>query len=365
MYTPPLAFPLDAWVVDEPRLSTLLTQVVAKAARHPYRTLAVATGATILMLAVLVATPPSYEATLTLRMAEGHLQDSGSAPKPPARIREYISDVAMTHTQLLDVMEKNGLSDRFRQADPIAATNAFRDDIEIAVNRNYFLFDDESTGALRSAEVVLRFTAGSPDQAQAVVHDIGTIFLESQEASRRTWLKHAREANDAEARRLDARLRFLQDERSRLLRRESVAASEDVPAIRAEIESLLVAREGVLYRAGNIQRRTADLDFALAAERSRLGLDFLLVDESVKALRKPLGGVQVVGYAALMFSVLLGVSAILLGAFDRWIYRGIDVTVRGFPVLGVVAHFPGDDVGPLLSRHGPNGASISRPDEHD
>jgi ElaB/YqjD/DUF883 family membrane-anchored ribosome-binding protein len=335
-------FAHDGWIADEPRLLPALANALARAARHPYRTLAVASAATLLLVGVRVASPPSHVATLAFRMAESDLPDARNTPRPPARIREYISDVALTRGQLLQIMEKHGLSVRFRAANPVAAVGAFRDDIEIEVNRNYFLFDRASAGTPRSAEVVLMFTADSPELAQAVVHDIGTIFLESQEASRQAWLKQAREINASETRRADERLRLLREQWGRLLRRESAAGPEEAAAIRAAMASVLHAMEGALARVGSLRNRASSLEFALDSERYRLGLDLRLVDESVRTLRRTLEGAWAALYAALVFSVLLPICAVLLGAFDDRVYLATDVMARGFPLLGAVPRLAGD-----------------------
>jgi chaperonin cofactor prefoldin len=293
-------------------------------------------------------------------MAEGDLQDPRNAPRPPARICEYISDIALNGGSLLRLMEKFGISPRLRQANPVAAVDSMRDDIEIEVARNYFLLDRDEGGEPRTASIVLSFTSGNRDLAQAVAHDIGSALLESQAASRSAELNRARAVVAGEAQHVRFRLQQLQARLSTLLLRQA-AGTRSLAEVRAEIATLQYEISAARSRASDLEKRAADLDVALQAEQQQLGLRFHLVDESVNVRRGPLRGGEAIGYAAFVLAFLLPMVAVLFGAFDERIYRAADLGIHGFPILGVVPRFPGDEAGAYLERSGRtlgSGASI-------
>lgn len=336
-------------VEGEPRLWTVLPDVLARAARRPLRTLALAALATASVVAVRVSLPPSYLARVTFRMSEGDLQSSTSAPQPPARIREYISNVALTRERLLGLMERHGISPRLRAVNLEAALDAMREDLEIEVFRNYFLFDRREAGEPRTAQIVLSYRGDDRDQALAVVRDIGTVVLESQQAGRSARLDQAREVAALQARHARERLRLAQEQHAQLLRPAAGGAEERA---RVEAERALLQQEilGWIARVQELERRAADLQFTQAAEAQHLGLTFRLVDESVKTVRRPLGRAEVAGHAAVVFAAVSLVLSVLLGAFDRRVYRAADVIASGFPLLGTVPALAGDDAGAHRAR---------------
>jgi hypothetical protein len=326
----------DAWIAEEPGGSTVLRAVLARASRQPFRMLALALVATALLLGARLVARPSFVGTLTLRLVEGDLQDVRGAPRVPVNIRDYISDVALNRRQILQLMEKHGLSERFRASNPVAAADALREEIGISVVRNYFLLDREFGDAARSASVVLSFTSGRREQALAVVHDIGALLLESQAASRSARLDLARKASAAELAFVQEQLQSLEARRARLVLAKRGRSREQVIQARAEEALVLQQMRAVSLRNGDLLKRAADTELALEAEQSQLGLSFQLVDESVEEIRPPLGAGATSFRAALFLVALLPISGILLGAFDRRVHRGRDVTDRGLLLLGVI-----------------------------
>jgi hypothetical protein len=342
------AAPADAWLSAEPRLWAELRNVLVRGARRPLLLLAVAIATSALAVAWRARAKPTYAATLTLRMTEGDLQDPGNVPRPPARIREYVSNVALNRERLLAMMEKHGLSARLRQANPVAAVTSMRDDIEIDVVRNYFLFDRETAGESRTALVVLSYKGDDREQALEVVHEIGTIVLDTQAAARSVRLSQAREFGAAQAQRVGEQLGSLQARQARAQLRAAGGAAD----ARVEAASLQQEIVRVAARLRDLQKRSAELELAQEAEELRLGLSFELVDESVRALRERLGGWEIAGYGGVALLLVAPMWAILLGAFDLRVHRAADVTFHRFPLLGVVPHFPGDGAGAYRARFG-------------
>jgi hypothetical protein len=318
-----VSFSRDAWIADEPRFLVALRDVCARAARRPLRAIGAAVLVTFLLMVARLASPPAYVATVTFRVAEGDVHDPANAPRLPASLREHVSNIALNRTYLLGLMERHRLSPRLRVANPVAAVDSLREDIEIEVARNYFIFErgDEP----RSAQVVISFTGGDRDVAWAVVHDVGAVVLETQAATRRRWVEQARQASEREAQGARERLRALQKRGA---------------ATRAEADRYPLERE--LLRASErvekLDARVAELEVSHDVEQQDLGLSFQLVDESVRTVRRPAEGWRIAAEAVLLLVVLLPISTALVGALDQRIYRGADVIARGFPLLGTVPH---------------------------
>ena len=353
MYTQDVPLPAEAWIADEPRFSAVLAGVFARAARQPFRAAAVAVLLAALAVVVRIASQPSYVATLTFRMKEGEIRGPQNVPMPPSRIREHITDVVLSRERILYLMEKHGISARLRTANPMAAVGLMRNDIEIGVVRNYFLLDADAAGESRSAHVILSFTGRDRDRVQAVVHDIGAFFIEDQAAARNSQLNRARELSAAQAQHAHERLEALQAQRARLARRPAAGGAREEATTLAEIAALGREIGASLLRSQILEKRAAELSFALDAEAQQLWLRFDLVDESVRALREPLKGAEGVAFAGSVLLVAIPVVMVFFGALNRRMYRSADVTMCGFPLLGTVPRFPGDDAGSYRARSGP------------
>lgn len=341
----------DPWVAREPRLGPTLRRVLARAARRPALPLLLAALATALLVTARVLARPTYVATLTFRLAEGDLQDPSNAPKPPARIREYVTAVALTRDRLLALMEEHGISARLRQANPTAAVKSLRDDLDVTVVRNYFLLDRASAGEPRSALVLVSYAGGDRAQVKEVVHDIGAIILETQAGARSARMRKARDLNAAQAELTRGQLRALEQDRARIAGRAARSGVESAYA-QADLAAIERAIRSATARVLDLDRRAASLELSQEAERQRLGLSFDLVDERVQTLRPPLGPRRLAAYALLLFPTLAAIAAIVLGSFDQRVYGAASVRSEGFPLLGTVPAFPGADAGSWRARAG-------------
>lgn len=329
--------PQGRGVAAEPPFSAVLRNVFARARKRPLVAAALAAGATAAVVALRVAAPPSYVAALTFRMDEGHVIDPRNLPPPPPRVREYVSSVALSRTRLLELMERHGISPQLRANDPLAAVDALRADIGVDVVRNYFLLD-RRPGEPRSALVVVSFTSTRREQALAIVHDIGTLLVESQAAARASRLRRAREANAAHLRLARERLDIAEEHR---------ADPGVLPGMEAAPVSLWLAWQrdlsAALARVAELEDRARELELAGDAEREHLGFELRLVDERVTASRRPLRPAETAAYAAVVFAMALSGAVVWVGAFDRRVRGYADVTACGLRLLGTVPSFGGDD----------------------
>jgi hypothetical protein len=341
----------DGEIAVERQLATTLREVVARAARHPLRVLAVASVAAGLLVVGARIRKPTYVASLTFRMEEGSVPDAAVAPPPPAQIREYISTVALSRERVLRLMEKHGLSATMRQANPVGAVHLFREDLDVRVIRNYFLFDRDSAGPPRSALVVVSYGGANRDLVEGVLHDVGEIILEQNAVERERQLARAQAMASAASQREHERLRALETAHAELDLRRGVAAElspREAVALGANDRS----RQHLSERMRQLGSRAAELELAREAEALRLGLSFRLIDEGVRVLRAPLDRAETALLAAIGFLLFLPSAAIVLGAFDGTVYGPVDLVASGVGTLGVVPGFEGDDVGTTRQRRG-------------
>ena len=98
--------------------------------------------------------------------------------------------------------------------------------------------------------------------------------------------------------------------------------------IRAQIAALQAEASGAANHAAALEKRTAAVAFAAAAEGHQLGLNLQLVDESLVATAPPLTVGQLVRFAVLVLAVALALTVPLVGAFDDRLYTPEDLAAR-------------------------------------
>lgn len=335
----------EPWISAEPRLADVVRTVLARALRRRRRVL----GAALLLTAALTVQralqDPRYEATLYFRLAEGDVTDPSQTPPPPRDIRQYITSVALSRQQLETIMRKYRVSTEWLANDRIAAIDDFRDDIDIGVSRNYFLYDRADDDAPRSAQVTVSLAGSDPADTAAMLHEIGDAILRDQAAQRRGGLADAREFMNAQLAQARARTKSLQETIDRLSRDAAAASPSEAIGIRAHVSRLEAETRGVIDQALALEVRAADVEFAGAAEDERLGLAFELFDESLATFAPRLTPSELALRAAIVFAVALLIAACAVGAFDDRIYGPDDLAAHGVPILGALPRFPGDDTG--------------------
>jgi hypothetical protein len=323
----------DAWLRDEPALGAASREVIARALEHPLRLAAVAVAITAAVVAVLAARTPTWVATVVFRMEESRVQDRAYAPPPVIRIREYVEDVALSRGRLLALMDRHGLGGRLRHLDPVAAVESMREDFDVEIVRDYFLFDPVSSEP-RSAQVLVSYRGGDRDRTAAIAHEIAMIIVDAQAVARAARLEEAQALSSLALRNSREHLERLEQRRIRLLGGEGAGAH----AAEVRAEQLVLEREIRTAAARERQLESRELEARLTrdAEEKRLGLVLELVDESVRAVGAPLHAGALVALATLTLAVALIASGVVLGALDDRIYGSLDVVAAGSPVLGVV-----------------------------
>jgi len=340
----------EPWVSDEARMAAIVRRVYARALRRPVRVLAIAaltTGAYVAMRAGQVQT---YEATLYFNIAEGDLTDPNNAPRPLWAIRQYISNVALSRTRVERLMNKYHLSPAYLARNRVAAIDAFRDDIDIEVSRNYFIYDRVQFNAPRSAQVAISTRGTDPEKTRAMVREIGDAILQEQIAQRADRLAQARGLFGAHLLMARTRTKALQQTIDRLWLDLARADKPRAIVIQAEIAAAQAEVRGAIERVVALERRAADIAFTAAAESNQLGLSFELFDQSLVVSAPHLTPFQLARLAAIVFAVVLLLTVPLVGAFDDRIYSPQDLQVRGLPFFGALPRFAGDDAGSYRAR---------------
>ena len=323
-------------------MTTVARRALARAVRRPALICAFALLGGGSFVIHHVARPPAYWAALHFRIREGDLPEARNAPRPPRNVRRYINEVALSRDTLERIMRKHHVSEAFLARDRVEAIEAFRDDIHVDLERNYFLYDRDPSDEPRSAYVTVAIKGVDPERTRKLLHDIGDAILQDQ-ASRRERLAGAGALLRDQLERERARTKALID----AIRELSPAAADGVsPGGRlAAVES-----QHSVERVATLERRAAGVALAAAAEGQQLGLTFDLVDESVLAVPPPLTAAQLAAGAVLALTLTLALIVPVVGAFDDRIWEPEDLQILGVPVVASVPWFPGADAASYRTR---------------
>ncbi len=334
----------QAWISDEPRVTRVVRRVLARAAGRWGLVTALTLASTAAAVAVRATRPPSYEATLFVRFAEGEVTDPGTGPHPPRAIADYINNVALTRSRLQRIMKKHRWSTSFLASDPVKAVDEFREDIGVEVSRNYFLYERTETDEPRSANVTLKLAGADPDAIVGILHDIREAILEEQSAHRGERLEQARTLVDAQIAAARQRVRVLQDRAARA-RTDDGPPGAHLPAAPPGGE-LQAAIEKVV----TLEQLRSRIEYSATAEKANLGLRLELFDEGLVARSPHLAPPQLAGWGLGALAVLGVLWLLVVGAFNDRVYATADLEGGGLPVLGAVGRFPGDEAGPYRAR---------------
>jgi hypothetical protein len=340
----------DAWIADEPRISSVVLGVLSRARRRPLRVLAVTLIFTGVFVAARAQRSPRYLATLHFRISEGDLVDPSHGPVPPRSIREYILHVALSRGRVEQIMKRHHWSSAHLARNPVAAIDDFREDIEVEVSQNYFIYGRRAWDEPRSAHVSISLTGGDVEKTRAVLHDIGDTILMEQEARRTEYLSGARQMVSAQLWEARARAASLEERIGRLRAEVAGAGAGLLEDARARLATLQLQAAGSIEQMLALDRRSDELRLSADAERQKLGLVFELIDESMVALAPSLTALQLAGRGAVVLAIALALTALLVGSFDDRIYTADDLASHDLPAFGALPRFPGDDAGSHRAR---------------
>lgn len=347
--------PGDAWYESE---EPTRLGLIAELQRIKRRTLVRPLPVILLALAItagitykLVTKPRQYEADITLSLTEGDTR-LGLRAIPFEQLRAYVTSVLLPDAKLAALIEERNLSRLRRKLGMQWAIGELRDQLEVAIWKNSFIYYSEADGnARKSARIGLTVVDADPDHAFELVRALAAIAIETHEEQRRevalglsseiaamrtTVTRRLRELSTslavkqaalAEARRrgelgLAAALMTAVE----ALAQDEVRAESQLAAIQAAPEGSpeMLLRAGLGTRIAIVEERRPDRN-----EQSPVVLVMILI---------------VVGTGA-----LIG-AALFLGAFDARVHDTDDVARLDLPVLGHVPGFAGDHIGSLEER---------------
>lgn len=319
---------------DRARAIPELARLLKRGAARAWITVpAVALAAAAAALFATRARP--YQAELVLLVSEGRMDGGTDMPVPPRDLESFVSQVALAREPLLRLMEVRDLEPDLRAIDPARAVLSMREDIDVAVERNYFLEYRRTGEGARSMRIRLRYRHPDPDLAQEIVRDLARLCEEAL-AGGRTELNAQAAAMTQDLlfgarERLEAHERQLAATRVALVR----GPSRDHARLRiaiARLESAITA-DAVELRELELaaQRYAMDRD----VEGSWIGLGFTVVRMRPPELRRrtPLRFALLSG---LVFCMLLPIGAVAVGAFDRRIRDRADVRRLGLEPIGTI-----------------------------
>jgi hypothetical protein len=338
------------WISDEGQVVAIARRALERGWRRPRRVFAVAALAAVAFVGIRLYRPPAYEARLHFHLAEGDVTDPTHAPRPPSAVREYVFNVALSRDRVERVMKKHRWSTRYLARDRVAAIDEFREDVNVEVERNYFVYERRPSDPPRSAVVTVSLVGADPDQTVATLRDIGDTIEEEQRTQRVERLANVRRLLEVEMGRAQERSRHLQASIARMQLEARRARGADAIDLRTRIAALQVEAKAALDEQLVLERRAGDVAFTEAAEGENLGLRLERVDESLVALTRRLSPLQLARGALAVFAVVALLAVPVLGAFDDRVYGPEDLAARGLPLLGGLERFRDDDGGSYRRR---------------
>jgi len=345
----------DGWYESEEptRLGmvTELQRIRRRTAVHPIAVVLLAALITGAVTYKIATKPRIYEADVVLALTEGSLAQSKHSI-PFDQLKGYVSSVLMPDAKLIKLVEKRNLHRLRKKFGDQYALTELRDQIEIEIWRNSFLYyDAEDANTQKSARIGLTVIEGDPDLAFDIAHDLASIVIESHEEQRQKIADDL--AREVKLMRETMLSRLAAAENALTIKQTAAAmARKDgkeglAAALQVDITALAAERKHIEGQLSAI-RQSPEL---FADRNTRAGLDTsIAVVEERRPERQEQSAFVLVMIVVVVGTVAFIGSAVFIGAFDSRVHDTDDVSRLGLPVLGHVPGFPGDHVGSLGAR---------------
>jgi hypothetical protein len=278
-----------------------------------------------------------YESTIVLTATEGeHAEDA--VAHAAGKLVDHVYHAVFTDKVLTELMVKYGYRPDLQEKNPRLALEQFRDFISVEVYKNEFTQPRYPMAPPRSARIAVSMRYMDPDQALAIVRDLGDLVVKRDADLRRERFEaQARVAGNmvavtrGEIERLTEELEF------------SLAAEEVLPNRRGEykVKSDGAARAlmGAEARLKEAEDSKAKLDLSKNADSHSLELRFERADWGAPEKREN-RTLLLIRTALVGFFGLLPIVALTVGAFDPRVYDERDVERLGLRFLGNVRNKP-------------------------
>jgi hypothetical protein len=341
-----------SWIDAEPGFLDTTREIARLFRRARARStyvVGIALAITVLSMVREVRRVPLNPATVIYRVVEGDLEEN-TALRPPRDLTQYVWSVVFSRTALLEVIRSFHLFPRHLERDPMLAVEAMRDSLDVDTWQNYFLEARYRGGEGRTARLSITYRDIDPDRALAVAHALGKLLERSAEAARAELADIAVEATGDSVRSADQEIARAEREIAVIQLAVPNVRPLEAVQLRNELDALNLKRRNLYALRDTLRKRQAAMTLRAAIERNDLGLSFELIDGGEAKLMQPDRPRDLLLKGGALFTVLLLLVALTMGAFDDRVHSLADVQSLGLVGVAHIRHFPGDDVGALEAR---------------
>jgi len=345
----------EDWYESEQRtryaMISELQRIRRRVAVRPLPVLALAVLVTAGITYKIATKPVMVEAEVVLALSEGVLGSHNNS-LPVDQLREYVSSVLLPDNRLTQLIEKYNLSRLRARLGPQFALAQLRENLEIQIWKNSFVYyDEDDEGARRSARIGLTVTDADPDRAYDVARELASIAIDTANQQHQelaaALTRQVAAMRDATTEQLEA----LAGEAALKQAAIDDARKHDRPDVAGILRVDKLALETERKRTEARLLAIATSRDAIAGEIAAAGLDLTLSIVEEHRPERPTRS----NFVLVMIAVVIGTGALIgaalvVGAFDARVHDTDDVARLGLPVLGQVPRFPGDNVGSMLTR---------------
>lgn len=255
-------------------------------------------------------------------------------------LRNYINFGVLTDTRLKEILQRHHYRQSALELNARGVIETFREEVDIDVFKNEFAVPRYGSQESRSALVSIELWLPDPEQALAIVRDLGSLVVQRDEETRTERVRIQRN----EARALEAVARHDHEKLQRDQAQTVVELSEAQGLRRGQLmvdlstlERAITASKG---RLDDAERARRSLDFQSAASAESIAAHWERVDWGSAAIKID-ERITVLVNGVLGVLLLLPLIVLTVGAFNRRLYDERDVAYLGFNSLGSVRTRPG------------------------
>ena len=295
---------------------------------------------TALVVAKQARSERTFRSTVTLRVIEGQF-DPDSAPPTSAQLQDYLWEVALSRSRLLEVMEAHDLYPSLRKIDPLIALDEMRDVLDVKVLRNYFQVERDPDAPPRSARIALSYSHASPEKSIEVARALANLMAEQEAKSRRATAEVALQSVKTSASALDDALVAARSELAQVTYQMSTAP-------RDEAAGLAVRAIGLRKRILSLEEQkdlassaVSSLGMQTEVEGKELGLRFEVIDPGRVPRVVVSSSTRLIFIGFFTFLLLLPIASTAVAAYDLRGYDLEDLRRLGLEPFGHIPSFPG------------------------
>lgn len=359
------SLPDDAWYEAETPLRRELVGELRRLLRRARARwlvwLVVCLGLTAAAGAKLARKEPLKTATVTLSVHEGEL---GGNTSVLADLQHHIANVLLTDAAVLEIVQRRDLYPLRKKLGDQFAIQELRDQLEVEVARNYFVFEYSHNAHRSSARVDVSILDTDGVLAFELAHDVAAAIIATADSQRQA-------AREALERQTGVRVDALRARLSELAYDIADAAyAIDHPGEDVSKARLAMMREDLAVLHAQQRAATSDLELLVAAASADqiavaqgdagVGLSLAVVSETRPEEGDPGRNLRIATTIVILGLVIGLAVALVLAAFDDKVRDPEDIARAGLRVVGHLPAFPGDDVGALVDRGIPVGSTRPR-----